>query len=304
MEPKEIAKLAQIASILEVSGYPKPGNVHRNRDFEDMVFEDFLISGVVIGETIEKAAISALTAKKKDDFSKVNIGKYILEAVKKTDKWIANNTNLGIIMMCIPIACGAAISNDFDELQNNIGFLMENTTVEDAVNLYDAINLADAGGMGDQEEFDVMGEKAKDELRANNQTMFDVLKISAGWDRLANELTSKMLVCFDVGFPCFSGIKSEESSINDATVLTFLTILSEVPDTLISRKYNEEIAQNISNNVKKILKSRNNVRLFNEKLKDFDDYLFINKYNPGTTADLTAASIFISYLYDSFNDLD
>lgn len=302
MEPKEIAKLAQIASVLEVSGYPKPGNVHRNRDFDDMVFEDFLISGVVIGEAMEKAAISALTAKQKDDFSKLSIGKYILEAVKETDKWIANNTNLGIMMMCIPIACSAAISNNFNELQDNIGLLMDNTTVEDAVNLYDAISLADAGGMGDQEDFDVMSEKAKDELRANNQTMLDVLEISAGWDRLANELSSKMPVCFDIGYPVFSEIKSAEGSINKATVLTFLNILSEIPDTLISRKYSDETAQKVSNEVKKLLKSKNNDLFFIEKLKEFDEYLFVNKYNPGTTADLTAASIFIAYLADAFNE--
>ena len=37
-----------------------------------------------------------------------------------------------------------------------------------------------------------------------------------------------------------------------------------------------------------------------DKLKEFDDYLFKNKYNPGTTADLTAASIFVSYLKSNF----
>ena len=54
MDPDFIAKTAQIASVLEVSGYPKPGNVHRTQDFTDMVFEDFLISGVVIGKYHEK----------------------------------------------------------------------------------------------------------------------------------------------------------------------------------------------------------------------------------------------------------
>ena len=44
MEAKKIAKLAQIASVLEVSGWPKPGNVHRTRNYDDMVFQDFAIS--------------------------------------------------------------------------------------------------------------------------------------------------------------------------------------------------------------------------------------------------------------------
>ena len=61
MDSKTIAKIAQIASALEVSGYPKPGNVHRTRDFEDMEFEDFVISGIVIGDTIETVSYTHLT---------------------------------------------------------------------------------------------------------------------------------------------------------------------------------------------------------------------------------------------------
>ena len=156
--------------------------------------------------------------------------------------------------------------------------------------------------MGDQEEFDVMSEKAKDELRANNQTMYDVLKISAGWDRLANELTSKMPVCFEIGYPTFSDFWKtcdDVDVINKASVLTFMTILSQVPDTLISRKYGNEIAEVVSRKAEGILKFKDDDS-FVEKLLEFDDYLYENKYNPGTTADLTAASIFLSYLAKEF----
>lgn len=56
MNANYVSKSAQIASILEVSGYPKPGNVHRTKDFDDMCFEDFLISGIVIGDVMYEAA--------------------------------------------------------------------------------------------------------------------------------------------------------------------------------------------------------------------------------------------------------
>ena len=299
MEAKEIAKLAQIASVLEVSGWPKPGNVHRTRSYDDMVIQDFAISAVVIGDTMEEVATQA---KEIDDLKNAELGKFILQAVNETNRWIETNTNLGIMMMCIPIAASAAISNSFDEIQENVGRLMDATTVEDAVNLYDAINVADAGGMGDQEEFDVMSEKAKDELRANNQTMFDVLAISAPWDRLASELTTKMPVCFEIGFPTFTDFWNtcdDVDVINKATVLTFITILSQIPDTLISRKYGDEIAESVSLKAKEILKFKDDDS-FVEKLLEFDDYLYEKGYNPGTTADLTAASIFLSYLKKEF----
>ena len=46
--------------------------------------------------------------------------------------------------------------------------------------------------------------------------------------------------------------------------------------------------------------NENSHNSFVEKLLEFDDYLYENKYNPGTTADLTAASIFLSYLAKEF----
>ena len=193
MNVDDVVKLTQIASALEVSGYPKPGNVHRTRDFKDMVFEDFVISGIVIGDAVREACTDV-------DVENPRLGKYILDAVAETDRWIHNNTNLGIVMMTTPIAVAAAISENFDELRPNVVRLMENTSVDDACDLYDAIAIASAGGMGEVDEYDVTSDSAKEELRKNNQTMYDVLKISAPYDMLGREMTSDMPVVFELGY--------------------------------------------------------------------------------------------------------
>ena len=151
---------------------------------------------------------------------------------------------------------------------------------------------------GDQDEYDVASDNAKKELRDNNQTMYDVLKISAPWDMLAREMTSDMPAVFELGYPTYHELKNEKSP-NDACVLTFLTILSQVPDTLISRKYGSDEAIKISMMTRDLLKLRD-ADDFAKRLNEFDDYLFKNDYNPGTTADLTAASIFVSYLKSNF----
>lgn len=291
MKADEIAKIAQIASALEVSGYPKPGNVHRTRDYDDMVFEDFIISGIVIGDTIREACSDV-------DVENPKLGKYILQAVRETDRWIKNNTNLGIIMMITPIAVAAAISNSFDEIQDNVKLLMKNTSVDDACDLYDAINIADAGGMGEEDEYDVASDSAKQDLRDDGLTMYDVLKISATKDMLGREMTSGMPFIFEKGYPTYHKLVQEKTQ-NEACVLTFLEILSQVPDTLISRKYDEDEALKVSMMTRDLLKMRDSSD-FEKQIKDFDDYLYKNKYNPGTTADLTAASIFVSYLKSNF----
>ena len=56
---RNIAQFGEIAALLEVSGYPKPGNVHRTQNFTDMTYVDFLISASVLRENLEIVAYNA-----------------------------------------------------------------------------------------------------------------------------------------------------------------------------------------------------------------------------------------------------
>ncbi|MGB9936827.1 MAG: triphosphoribosyl-dephospho-CoA synthase [Methanobacterium sp.] len=296
MNPELIGKIAQIASVLEVSGHPKPGNVHRTQDFDDMIFEDFLISGIVIGDLMKKAAERGM--KYKDDYSlhKIRLGEIIKEAVLETDKWIGNNTNLGIIILLTPLCAAAGMSSNIEELRKNVERIMRATTSKDAVNLYDAINAADAGGMGEQEELDVADAEARGRIIKEDINMFKVFEMSAKWDLLSTELTTGMPVTFETGFPTFKEIKAEYG-LNKATVQTFLTILANNPDTLISRKYGNDTARIVSADADSILQNGGILNAQGELLiRQFDQQLLKNKFNPGTTADITAASIMVAFL--------
>ncbi len=300
MDPDFIAKTAQIASILEVSGHPKPGNVHRTRDFPDMVFEDFLISGVAIGDTMKKAAQKGFKYKKSDSLDKIGLGELIKDAVIETNKWVENNTNLGIVMLLTPISAAAGMSRDVSEIQDHVDDIMRSTTSQDAVDLYDAINIADAGGMGQRDELDVGSDDAKQQLIDKDINMYDVLDLSSQWDMLAYELTRSMPITFDIGYPTFMGVK-ESDGINKATVQTFLTILSIYSDTLIARKYGVEEAQKVSEEANLII-SEGGILTDNgrEMIDKFDDDLMEKDLNPGTTADLTASSVMVALL-DGYN---
>jgi triphosphoribosyl-dephospho-CoA synthase len=136
------------------------------------------------------------------------------------------------------------------------------------------------------------------ELPKNEVNMFQVLELSAGWDRLAYELTHGMPVTFETGLPVFRELKTKKS-INQATVQTFLTILAQVPDTLIERKYGEGIAREVSRSAKSILDEGGILtQEGRDKLNGFDAELVKRGLNPGTTADLTASSIMAAYLAD------
>ena len=300
MDPDFITKTAQIASVLEVSGHPKPGNVHRTQDIPDMVFEDFLISGIVLGDTMKKAANRGLKFGP-DSLDKIEIGKLIKEAVIETNKWVANNTNLGIIMLLTPLSAAAGMSSDIDELQDNVDRIMRDTTPYDAANLYDAINIADAGGMGEKDELDVGNDDSKKQLIDKGINMYDVLDLSAQWDMLAFELTRTMPITFEIGYPTFNGVK-QTNNINNATVQTFLTILSIYSDTLIARKFDVETAQKVSEDARLIIAEGG---ILTDKgtdmINEFDKELVKKNLNPGTTADLTASSVMVALL-DEYMD--
>ena len=92
-ESLSIGRIATLACIFEVTA-PKPGNVHRGADFEDVTFGDFLISAVAIGEVFDRPDLS--------------IGQNVLQAVQQTQALVGTNTNLGIVLLLSPLVAAAS----------------------------------------------------------------------------------------------------------------------------------------------------------------------------------------------------
>lgn len=303
MDPLYVSRIAQLAAVLEVSGYPKPGNVHRTRDFDDMVFEDFLVSGVIIGDTMRLAAERGEDLSDLTDLSVAGIGELILRAVKETRSWVSTNTNLGIVMLLTPlsVAAGMVDNRDLQGLREHVNRIILQTTPEDAVNLYRAISIADAGGMGEHETLDVNDPESQERILREGITLFDTLKMSAPWDLIARELTSSMPVTFNVGFPVFRETVGEYG-MNLAVVQTFMTILSRSPDTLIARKYGEDVAEEVREEASDIVERGGALTDAGlRRVERFDRKLHKNGWNPGTTADLTASSLMVGLL-DYYSD--
>lgn len=303
LSTQDIAKLGEIATLLEVSGYPKAGNVHRTRDFSDMTFEDFLISSACIREPLN---VAAYNGHKSYPYmlNQVGIGKCILESVRSTHNLTHTNTNLGISMLLIPICAtfGALVDeNPINNLQKTLDTIIKNTETDDAVSLVRAINIAEAGGLNNKpSEYDVNDNNTLDEIRDNHINIYDLLRMSEDYDKISYELVHELPVISTYGYPTYARYE-EEYSVNDVTLEVYLTILAHNTDTLISRKYGEQTAEDVSNKAKGILEDSeiaSSRRL--KKIKEFDTYLRRNNYNPGTTADFTAASLFVG-LVDKYS---
>ncbi len=293
---QDIANMAQIATLLEVSGYPKPGNVHRTHDMDDLTYEDFLISSITIGSHLEVAASSG-----RDYYpnmlGQIKVGELILGCIQDTQKLVNTNTNLGICMLLVPLsaAFGALIHEDsISNLPIILNTIIKNTDSDDAIALTKAISMANAGGLEDKTlKYDVNDSNTLDEIRYNHINMYDLLEMSAKYDSISYELINGLPIIRNVGYPTYAKYMDAYSR-NDITLEIYLEILASEPDTLISRKYGNRAAKNVSKDARDILHDTSIATDERRKaIEDFDQVLNVNKYNPGTTADLTAASLFV-----------
>lgn len=298
-----ISRCLELAILYEVSGYPKPGNVHRTADFPKTTFEHYLASAVAIAPTFRKAAEQGIRVSEGEiDSSEVGIGYVIKDAV---DRMIASqnggNTLLGAIILLAPIAVAAGMIKVFSlpKIRKKIKLIVESTTPEDAVTVYDAIALVNPGGLNRVAELDVTDPKSKKKILDEEFTLLDIFKIASSYDSIASEWVNNYPITFDLGYPYFVKQLEETEDINMATVHTFMKILSEVPDTFISRKVGQAKAESISIEAKEVLKQgglatplgRNLLHKLDIRLRDPK-----NDLSPGTTADITEAVLALSNL--------
>jgi len=305
--PDHVSKCLQLAILLEVSAYPKPGNVHRTADFPKTRYEHFLASAVALAPHFRHAAKQGIEVFNKEvTLSQVGIGKTIKNAVEDAIAWqYGGNTLLGSIILLIPMSAAAGLTLagnsplSINKFRKNLASVVEATTAEDAVNVYDAITLAQPGGLGKAPQLDVTDIKSKQKIMKEGISLFEVFKISASWDSISTEWISNYHITFDIGYPFFVRQLEATKDVNVATVHTYLKVLSEVPDTLIIRKAGAKKAKQISVQAKRILeagglttqKGRRSVSTLDQELHDPDHEL-----NPGTTADITSAILAIAIL--------
>ncbi len=303
---EHVSKCLQLAVLLEVSAYPKPGNVHRTADFRETRYEHFLASALALTSGFRNAAQKGvLTFQRKISVDELEIGRIIKDAVEQVKAWQSGgNTLLGTIILLTPIASATGITLkkkpfSISRLRKNIRLVTESTTPIDAVNVYDAISIAEPGSLGNAPKLDVTDSASKQKIIRDNVTLFDVFKISSPWDSISSEWVNNYSVTFDLGYPYFAKVLEKTNDVNTATVHTFLKILSEVPDTLVARKLGSSRAREISVQAKQVLdagalttgEGREKLFQFDKKLRDAK-----HRLNPGTTADLTAAVLAIAVL--------
>lgn len=269
----EIA-LAFVAACRDEIEAPKPGNVHVFADGHGMTTQDFLRSA--------EAAASGLTN------PALSVGARILAAVEATFAAVGMNTNLGIVLLCAPLAAAAQGSGD---LREKVKQTIAGLTRLDAESAFKAILRAAPAGLGTAPRHDVRG--------TAGVTLLEAMREAAGRDRVAFQYSSDFADIFETGLGILADARVSSWPAPWPVAAVYLTFLADFPDSHIARKNGPEAAARVQIEA---LETRN--RFMNaanpaETLQDlltFDRSLKARGLNPGTSADLTVATVFAARL--------
>jgi triphosphoribosyl-dephospho-CoA synthase len=252
---------------------PKPGNVHVFGAGHGMTAEDFLASARVAAAPLSAAGAS--------------VGARVLTAVEATRAAIGMNTNLGILLLCAPLA--AAAERGQSDLRASLADVLKSLDCDDAAQVFGAIRLANPGGLGEAPRYDVRGPAEVGLLEAMAE--------AAERDAVALQYVSNFHDVFVTGLEALDAARQCGLTPPWPAVAIYLKFLSAFPDSHIGRKHGLASAREIQREASEML------AIFEARKIDcladllaFDASLKSRQRNPGTSADLTVATLFADRL--------
>jgi triphosphoribosyl-dephospho-CoA synthase len=257
--------------VLEVSA-AKPGNITPAHDFSDTTYADMVRSALALGPAFARERVRQR-----------GVGELIADGVEATARVAGANTNLGIVLLFAPLARAATTREADETLRSAVRRVLARLDLDDATAAFAAIVRAAPGGLGDAAEHDVRT-PARVSLR-------EAMSAAAHRDSIASEYASGYAIVFEAGLPLLEQALASGQGTLEAIVSLHVGLLAAYPDTLIARKAGDATAQRVS-------AAARAVRDGTLSLPEFDASLRAdgNRLNPGTTADLVAATLLAALL--------
>lgn len=256
------AERAQMAMMLEVCAYPKPGNVDRCHDYPDTRLEHFLASAIMVRPVFDEAEKTG-----------GRVGRLIRDAVMRTNGHSGGNTHFGAFILLVPLVLGGDIEG--------ARRVIAGTDVQDALDFYAAFALTNVRVLK-SDELDVNDPASVAAIRERGMTLADIMAHSAPRDMVAREWTNGFALtrrCADLLHAHGCGRK--------AIVAAFMEILASEPDTFIAKKHGMAAAERTMRQAAEVLEG-------SRDLAAFDADCVSAGINPGSIADITIAGIYLA----------
>lgn len=258
----------------------KPGNVHRYSPGHGMDVLHF--------EQAAKAAAGPIAE------SGASVGRRILRATEASVAVTRLNTNLGIVLLCAPLAKAAGETTFDVGLRRRLGLILSALDEQDAADAFAAIRIANPAGLGNVERGDV-------HAQPQHLTLIAAMQLAAERDRIANAYVSVYADVFDVALPVLHEAKAMAPSDMAFAVTTLhMSLLAEFPDTHITRKFGPVVAEAVRDEARALRPKWSPVATAKSlpALLDFDAKLKHRGLNPGTTADFVVTTLFADALIE------
>lgn len=264
--PADLAALFRAACRAELQAL-KPGNVHIHAPGHRMTIRDFEVSADVAAPHIAKAGAP--------------VGRRVLGAMQATMAAVGQNTNLGILLLCAPIAVAAERPGG---VLANLTAVLTETTGDDAQDVFQAIKLANPGGLGRVSDQDVGS--------APTVTLTQAMDLAADRDTIARQYVTGFAELTERGLPLF---RAADRSFGEtgAVLLLYFDYASRLPDSHVFRKFGPAVAEEVRREFAELRDLAETEDL--EGLRAFDLRLKERGINPGTSADLTVATHFLAH---------
>lgn len=273
--PEDRVAAAYVEACLAELDALKPGNVHRFAPGHRMDVEDFVRSAEV-----SAAPIAAKAAR---------VGTRVRAAVEATLKAVGQNTNLGVILLCAPLA--AATEAPDAALRPALSNVLDRLDRADASDVFTAIAAANPGGLGRAARHDVNAPALV--------TLREAMGEAADRDRIARQYVTVYDDVFSLGLPALAAARQGRAEARWATLAVYLTFLAAIPDTHIARKFGVGVAEAVRSEAAEwgdAFRAAQDPGDLSEGLLAWDASLKSRGINPGTSADLTVATLFASSL--------
>jgi triphosphoribosyl-dephospho-CoA synthase len=275
VQSQQLADAFKSACMAELEAI-KPGNVHIFADGHGMTVQDF----------IDSAEAAAKVIAQKD----LTLGERILVSVQATHDAVACNTNLGIVLLCAPII-QAALRDDETDIVNKLQHVLACTTQPDADNTFTAIRLAKPAGLGVSNQHDVH--------QPAGCILLEAMVAAVDKDLIAKQYATDFFDVINTGLKTFNQCTLNFLNSAWSTTIVYLTFLSLHLDTHIVRKHGVEVAQQVRIAAKihlDVLSQMSNPKLYLKTLLEWDSQLKQENINPGTSADMTVATLLLQQM--------
>lgn len=271
LSPDQLALAYREACMQELQAL-KPGNVHIFADGHRMTIHHFFKS---IDASADILCQPDLT-----------VGERIFGAVKATKEAVGLNTNLGIILLCAPLVQARLQAHQFQSLSESLNQVLNDLTVDDGMLASHAIVLANPAGLGSVDQYDVH--------LPVEVNLLEMMRAAQHVDRIAWQYANAFLDILGFGVQCFDEAMAKWQNTAYATTAVYLGFLTHQLDTHIMRKHGNPLAMTVMAEAQAIeadFMASENPKLLQKRLMDWDASLKARNLNPGTSADLTVASL-------------